>query len=218
MISLYRRLRQQLRLGSKAAANLHPAARVCRRTRLTSPCYVGEDVRLKDVQLGAYSYISPRSRLARCHIGAYVSIGPECLIGGLGRHPTGYFSTSPTTYSAKNSAVGKIGIGGNDIGFEETASIEIAEDVWIGARCVIIDGVRIGRGAIIGANTVVAKDVPPYAVFYGSPPKIHRYRFTPEIIAALETERWWEKPPAELDYRRLEAIVAWSRSAGAQPE
>lgn len=55
-------------------------------------------------------------------------------------------------------------------------SIEIGEDVWIGANCVILPGVTIGRGAVIGAGSVVTKNVPPYSIYVGNPAKLMRMR------------------------------------------
>jgi acetyltransferase-like isoleucine patch superfamily enzyme len=64
-------------------------------------------------------------------------------------------------------------------GMEELLTV-IEDDVWIGHGCIIIAGVRIGRGAVVAAGTVVTKDVPPYAIVGGVPAKLIRYRFTPE--------------------------------------
>jgi len=47
---------------------------------------------------------------------------------------------------------------------EDDRDVVIEDDVWVGTRAIILNGVRIGRGAIVGAGAVVAKDVPPYAV------------------------------------------------------
>lgn len=58
----------------------------------------------------------------------------------------------------------------------ESETIEIGEDVWIRAQCTVLKGVRIGSHAVVAANTVVNKDVPPYAIVAGSPAKIIRYR------------------------------------------
>ena len=58
----------------------------------------------------------------------------------------------------------------------DSAPINIGSDVWIGAQCVILKGVTIGDHAVIAANTVVNKDVPPYAIVAGSPAKIIKYR------------------------------------------
>lgn len=54
--------------------------------------------------------------------------------------------------------------------------IHIGDDVWIGTRAVILPGVTVGRGAIIGAGSIVTKDIPPYAIAGGSPAKVIRQR------------------------------------------
>ena len=59
----------------------------------------------------------------------------------------------------------------------------IEDDVWIGYGATILSGVTIGKGAIIGANSIVAKDVPPYAIYVGD--KIIKYRFKEDIIEKL---------------------------------
>lgn len=64
-------------------------------------------------------------------------------------------------------------------GMEELLTI-IEDDVWVGHGCIIIAGVKIGRGAIVAAGAVVTKDVEPYAIVGGVPAKLIRYRFTPE--------------------------------------
>jgi len=56
------------------------------------------------------------------------------------------------------------------------APVVIEDDVWIGAQAVITRGVRIGRGAIIGANSVVTKDVPPYSIAAGIPARVVKQR------------------------------------------
>jgi acetyltransferase-like isoleucine patch superfamily enzyme len=54
--------------------------------------------------------------------------------------------------------------------------IAVAEDVWIGANCSILDGVRIGKGAVIGAGSVVTKDIEAYSVAFGVPAVVVRSR------------------------------------------
>ena len=61
-------------------------------------------------------------------------------------------------------------------GMGEFVPIVIEDDVWIGARAIILQGVRIGKGAIIGAGSVVTKDVPPYAIVAGNPARVVRMR------------------------------------------
>ncbi|GHU53900.1 hypothetical protein FACS1894132_07410 [Clostridia bacterium] len=69
----------------------------------------------------------------------------------------------------------------------------IGNDVWIGANVFINASKckKIGNGAIIGAGAVVNHDVPPYAIVYGVPAKVQRYRYTPEQIEVLERVQWW---------------------------
>lgn len=52
----------------------------------------------------------------------------------------------------------------------------IGDDVWIGANSVVLPGVKIGNGAIIGAGSVVTKDVPDYAIVVGNPARVLKYR------------------------------------------
>ena len=75
----------------------------------------------------------------------------------------------------------------------------IEDDVWIGLNAIITCGCkRIGRGAIIGAGSIVTKDVEPYTIVGGSPAKVIRKRFDEERIKKLEVSRWWEKTPEQL--------------------
>ncbi|MEI8347385.1 MAG: acyltransferase, partial [Pseudomonadota bacterium] len=65
--------------------------------------------------------------------------------------------------------------------------IRIDEDVWIGAGAIILTGVHVGRGAAVGAGSVVTRNVPPYAIVAGSPAKVLHYRWTLE--QTLEHEK-----------------------------
>ena len=67
----------------------------------------------------------------------------------------------------------------------------IGSDVWIGAGASIMTGVNVGDGAVIGANSVVTKDIPPYAVAVGVPAKIIKFRFDEDIINRLLKIKWW---------------------------
>lgn len=67
----------------------------------------------------------------------------------------------------------------------------IMNDCWVGQDAMIMSGVTIGNGAVVAANAVVTKDVPPYAIVAGNPARIIGYRFSKEQIEALEEIRWW---------------------------
>lgn len=70
---------------------------------------------------------------------------------------------------------------------DKETDIIVEEDVWIGARVTLLAGTHIGRGAVIGASSLVNKEVPPYAVAVGSPVRIVASKFTLEQI--LEHEK-----------------------------
>ena len=82
-----------------------------------------------------------------------------------------------------------LGTQGHD-GFYK-GDIIVQSDAWIGEFATIMGGVTIGYGAIVGAFSVVAKDVPPYAVVHGNRATIRGYRFTPEQIEKLLKIGWW---------------------------
>lgn len=83
--------------------------------------------------------------------------------------------------------------------------LSIGNDVWMGHNSIIMPSVNtIGDGAVIGAGAVVFKDIPPYAVVVGNPGRVVRYRFSPEIIERLLSEKWWEKSIDELKASGLE--------------
>ena len=57
-------------------------------------------------------------------------------------------------------------------GYLKPQPVVIEDDVWIGARVIFLPGVRVGRGAIVGAGAVVTKDVPDYALVVGNPARV----------------------------------------------
>ena len=68
--------------------------------------------------------------------------------------------------------------------------VVIGNDVWIGDSVTIMSGVKVGDGALLGASTVIRKDVPPYAIVIGNPGEIVAYRHTPKQIKKLLDIKW----------------------------
>ena len=130
-----------------------------------------------NVLLGPYSVCSSRDSYVRIYhnttigshcriasmkgnlcIGRYVLIGAYCYIGG-GNH---------SMENVDNPMARQ--------GFQSKGGVEIEDDVWLGAHVVVLDGVKIGRGSVIGACSLVTKDVPPYSIAYGVPAKLRGSR------------------------------------------
>jgi acetyltransferase-like isoleucine patch superfamily enzyme len=147
---------------------------------------IGNNSIIEDTAVGDFSYIAAESRLHFANIGKFCSIGPG-VYAGLGIHPTNTFvSSSPFFYTDDKSAT-------ELHYFQVNRVTTIGNDVWIGSRAILIDGVTVGDGAIIGAGAVVTKDVPPYAIVGGVPARIIKYRFEPDEIEFLLNFRWWDK-------------------------
>lgn len=83
----------------------------------------------------------------------------------------------------------------------------VGNDVWIGQQVTIMPGVNIGDGAIIAANSVVTKDVPPYHIVGGNPSRILKRRFDEELIDYLLEIKWWEWP-AEKIFQNLDQLCS----------
>lgn len=70
----------------------------------------------------------------------------------------------------------------------------IGNDVWIGQNATFMPGVKVGDGAIIGTNAVVAKDIPSYSIAVGNPARVVKMRFDEKTIEKLLKIRWWDLP------------------------
>ena len=82
----------------------------------------------------------------------------------------------------------------------------IGNDVWIGYNATIMPGVKIGHGAIVASQSVVTKDVPPYAVVGGNPATVIKLRFEQDVIDKLVTIAWWDWPIEKIT-QHLHAIA-----------
>ncbi len=127
---------------------------------------VGDDVSLgqRPSLIASISFIT---------IGNKVMFGPEVVVLG-GNHR--YTDIGRYMKDIKN----------NEKGPEDDKGVFIGDDVWIGARAIILDGVNVGRGAIIAAGAVVNKDVPPYAISGGVPARVLKFRWSIEEILSHE--------------------------------
>lgn len=109
--------------------------------------------------IGNNSGIGANSIIGRgTTIGDNVMMGPECYI------------------YTRNHAFSRTDIPMREQGMQDFKPVTIGNDVWIGARVTILPGVKIGNGCIIGAGSVVTKDMPDFAVGGGNPACVLKYR------------------------------------------
>lgn len=147
-----------------------------------------------NVNVGMHSYGScfneDFSSGNQVNIGRYCSFGANVKYFG-SNHPIKNLSTSPYFYNKYFSSF--------DVEDVKRTDLNIGNDVWVGYGVIITSScTTIGNGAVIGASSVVTKDVPPYSIFVGNPGKVIRYRFDNETINDLEKSKWWERDPKEL--------------------
>lgn len=148
-----------------------------------------KDVVVINCSLGAHTYIQKKSTIFNAEIGKYCSIASGVSIAP-GLHKSEGASSHPSFY-LKSTPLLKVYVE-EDL-FATSAKVIIGNDVWIGESSIIMDGIRIGDGAIIAAGAVVTKDVDDYAIVGGVPAKLIRYRFDIEIRTRLLEFKWWDK-------------------------
>jgi acetyltransferase-like isoleucine patch superfamily enzyme len=110
-----------------------------------------------DLVIGEHCYINPGTTIysgSGVQLGDYVLIGPGCVIA-----PANH------AYSRRDVPIRHQGF------MPSRGGVVIEDDVWLGANCTLLDGTRIGQGAIIAAGAVVHGEVEPYAIYGGVPAK-----------------------------------------------
>jgi maltose O-acetyltransferase len=109
---------------------------------------------MSESEIGDYSGIGMNSYIGTVKIGRDVMIGEELMV------------------ISQNHKFNDINIPMRKQGWQETKPVIIKDDVWIGARVIILPGITIGRGSIVGAGSVVTKDVPSFSIVAGNPARI----------------------------------------------
>jgi virginiamycin A acetyltransferase len=142
----------------------------------------------KSYKIGDKTYGHPRvldwNDGTSLEIGNYCSIANNVTILLGGEHNYNCISTYPFyTLSGEKLLNGK--------DRNSKGSVIIGHDVWIGTNATILSGVRIGNGSIIGAGSVVTKDIPEFSIFAGNPAKFIKKRFSDKEIIEIKKMEWW---------------------------
>jgi virginiamycin A acetyltransferase len=176
-------------------------------------------VKTPGVEVGEYTYYDdpdgPEHFVERCVLYHYPFVGDRLVIGRFcaiaarvrfimngANHAMGGFSTYPFNIFG----------GGWEEGFdpatwdaENLGDTVVGHDVWLGMEALVMPGVNVGSGAIVAARSVVAADVPPYAIVAGNPARVVRMRFDEGTVARLLAIAWWDWPVERIT-RNLDAI------------
>jgi len=139
------------------------------------------------------------------NVGKYTSIGRDCDFFLHSNHRPDWITTSSQLWGPVTNEIAELHM---KMGHPSCkGNIDIGNDVWIGAKSTIMSGVKIGDGAVIGARTMVTKDVPPYSIVVGNPGRIIKYRFNEGQVQKLLKIKWWDWTE---DRIKTEATDMWS--------
>lgn len=179
--------------------------------------------RLKNCSLGAFCFFNAAGRTSayRVSFGRYSQIGESSIIGppehpqtGFSNHPFAFTRPSlmPSIYRLPDFAA--LAPSDSDApSYVDTVRNDtvLGHEVYLGAGSFVKRGVTIGDGALIGARSVVTRDIPPYAIAVGSPARIVRLRFAEKLVERLLALQWWRYDLAPfkstLDFMQLEATL-----------
>ena len=109
------------------------------------------------------------------NISSRITVADHCLIAGGTRFIDHNHGTELTTLISRQQGT--------------SAPIKVGQNVWIGANCVILEGVEIGEGAVVAAGAVVTKSVAPNAIVGGVPAKLIRYRSQENQLASAQSAK-----------------------------
>lgn len=139
------------------------------------------------IEIGMYSYgcFDPVYFPKGTKIGRYCSFARGCALIS-GNHPSKFKSLHPFFFNPDLKVVNELKI--------IRTKFTVGHDVWVGTNALILPKAsKIGTGAIIGAGSVVTRNVPAFAIVAGNPAKILKYRFSKETINKIKESCWWEK-------------------------
>lgn len=180
----------------------HPSTRA----DLTNVIFLKNEIRTPLIEAGDFTYYDNEGARApfeeanvkylygpqRLVIGRFTAIAPGVtfLMPG-GNHPMVGPSTFPFTMFGGEWTDKTLDA---FLAIEQPGDTVVGNDVWIGREATILPGVHIGDGAVIGAGSVVTKDVRPYEIVAGNPARVVRERFEADDVSRLLDVRWWDWP------------------------
>lgn len=156
--------------------------------------YSGSFIGPRFTSIGSFSYTKSYFPTNLVTIGRYCAVAEKSQLMP-SNHPQGRLSMCGFDYG-RSAPYGQFeaDVGGTFTKKSPKLNVgttTIGNDVWIGQEAMLKLGITIGHGAVIGARSVVTKDVPPYAVVVGAPATVKKFRFPEQLIERLLTSEWW---------------------------
>lgn len=187
--------------------------------KIPSLCFIKNVIKNPNIIVGEYSYyddINGAENFESHVTHHYDFIGDKLIIGKFCAIAKGIeFIMNGANHRINSITTYPFNIMGN--GWEKSApsltdlklkgDTIVGNDVWIGQNVTVMPAVHIGDGAIIGANSVVAKYIPPYSVAVGNPCEVKRKRFDEDLIEYLLQIKWWNWN-AEKIFKNMEALCS----------
>ena len=188
--------------------------------------------RLKDCTVGAFTYFNAAgsTSLYRVTLGRYSQIGESSIIGPP-EHPHDWFSSHPFAFTRPRympniyqfedfARLAPVDLPGPSYVDTMPNDTYIGHEAYVGAGSFVKRGVRIGDGAVIGARSVVTRDVPPYAIAVGSPARVVKLRFDEKLVERFLALQWWRYDLAPfktaVDFSRVEATLDFFEARRAE--
>ena len=168
-------------------------------------CYIKNAVKNPNIIIGDYTYyddINGADDFEKHVTHFYDFIGDKLIIGKFCSIAKGIeFIMNGANHKMDSVSTYPFYIMGKDWGSALAPHIDelplkgdtiVGNDVWFGQNVTVLPGVHIGDGAIIGANSVVSRDIPPYCIAAGNPCTVKKKRFDDDVIELLEEIKWWD--------------------------
>ena len=187
--------------------------------RIPSLCFIKNVIKNPNIIVGEYTYyddINGAENFESHVTHHYDFIGDKLIIGKFCAIAKGIeFIMNGANHRINSITTYPFNIMGN--GWEKSApsltdlklkgDTIVGNDVWIGQNVTVLPAVHIGDGAIIGANSIVAKDIPPYSVAVGNPCEVKRKRFDEDLIEYLLQIKWWDWNSEKI-FKNMEALCS----------
>ena len=157
-------------------------------SRLSKCVEIGRLNYVYDCRLRDYTYTGQNCHLIACEIGKFCSISWNVTIGA-GEHQYQRTTQHRLLYNEQLLKRFKQPQKSYDA---KSITTSLGHDVWVGCSAVIKQGVNIGTGSVIGAGSVVTKDVPAFAIVAGNPAEIIKFRFSESVCEEIGKLKWWD--------------------------